>query len=393
VFKNTFTRRGRRFTVDKWSVKIQHRGERRTFSLKAANKAAAAAEARQIYEKLLNEGGASAGNSETADQRGAHKLGAKYWKEALIVRSPPAGSSQGKWSAWLDHEGIGYYFPLQPDSANGAAVEAARIYRKIRARGWPAVFELHPREVTVAFHWTDNPLAWTYTTFATLPLRERAVEKESAVWRIVVVDGDRGFQRATEFYINLHPGFTCEATFDTVEGARRWMRISRPELVLVNQDFPDMEAAKVLAELKSASPDTLGMLFSVYADSGQLFKCSPGGALGYLFKRTPPERMLEPLLNAPVMRPPPPHYLSAVAVNYFEQVLGRLELKPASSKLARLTPRESQILDYLSKGFPDKEIAAATGISAWTVHGHLKSIFEKLQVHNRLEAVLEYLNK
>jgi DNA-binding NarL/FixJ family response regulator len=136
------------------------------------------------------------------------------------------------------------------------------------------------------------------------------------------------------------------------------------------------------------------MLFSVYADSGQLFKCSPGGALGYLFKRTPPERMLEPLLNAST-RPssPPEQYLSAVALSYFQQVLSRLELKPSSSRLAGLTPRESQILEYLSKGFPDKEIAGAVGISAWTVHGHLKSIFEKLQVHNRLEAVLKYLNK
>jgi DNA-binding NarL/FixJ family response regulator len=408
LFQNTFTREGRKFTVDKWSVKIQHRGRRRTFSLRAMNRAEAAVEARQLYLKLLKDGWEGLEHDDglgrddngakfVAERSGANKLSVEYWRQALIVRSgtsPAAGSSKGRWSAWLDHEGAGYYFPLRPASAQWAAKEALEIYQKVRAVGWAAVFKLHPREVTVAFHWTHNPLAWTYTTFSTLLRRERSGPRSEPVWQVVVVESERELRHALEFYVNLHPGFACVATFASVEVARVWVSMGRPDLVLVNENLPDGGGAKALSELKRAAPRALGMLFSVYADSGQLFKCSPGGALGYLFKRTPPERMLEPLLNAST-RPssPPEQYLSAVALSYFQQVLSRLELKPSSSRLAGLTPRESQILEYLSKGFPDKEIAGAVGISAWTVHGHLKSIFEKLQVHNRLEAVLKYLNK
>ena len=61
--------------------------------------------------------------------------------------------------------------------------------------------------------------------------------------------------------------------------------------------------------------------------------------------------------------------------------------------MGKLTPREKEILDHLSKGYLDKEIAHALGISVWTVHGHLKKIFEKLQVHSRTEAVVKYLQK
>jgi DNA-binding CsgD family transcriptional regulator len=58
-----------------------------------------------------------------------------------------------------------------------------------------------------------------------------------------------------------------------------------------------------------------------------------------------------------------------------------------------LTSREREVLDYLSKGYIDKEIAEALGISAWTVHGHIKSIFEKFDVHSRTAAVVKYLQK
>jgi DNA-binding NarL/FixJ family response regulator len=405
VFQNSYTRRARRFTVDKWSVKIQYEGQRRTFSLKAINKGAAAEEARQLYLTLLKDGWEGLDNGQSLseqsgepavpEQRGQNKLTLRYWKQALVVRPGTAPSpEESPWSAWLDHEGAGYYFPLSSKSPAWAAAEALRIYEKVRALGWAAVFKVHPREVTVALHWKDNPLAWTYTTFSTLLQREKGREKITPVWRVQLIEADKGLRLAMEHYVNEHPGFICEATHETVKEARRWAYANCPDLVLVNESIADGEGAEVLAQLtKADSESTLGILFSVYADSAQLFKCSPGGALGYLFKRTPPERMLEPLLNASPVRPLPALFLSTLVAEYFQEVLNRVALKASSGKLASLTPRESQILEYLSKGFPDKEIAGAMGISAWTVHGHLKSIFEKLQVHNRLEAVLKYLNK
>lgn len=66
---------------------------------------------------------------------------------------------------------------------------------------------------------------------------------------------------------------------------------------------------------------------------------------------------------------------------------------PSSLETAGLTPREHEVLALLSKGELAKEIASSLGISIWTVHGHVKNIFEKLGVHTRTEAVVKYLQK
>ncbi|MGA2871453.1 MAG: LuxR C-terminal-related transcriptional regulator, partial [Verrucomicrobiota bacterium] len=77
---------------------------------------------------------------------------------------------------------------------------------------------------------------------------------------------------------------------------------------------------------------------------------------------------------------------------YFKKLLQ----SPSSgdkSALAKLTRRECEVLALLTKGLVDKEIAQAMGISIWTVHGYIKSIFERLKVHTRTEAVVRYLEK
>jgi len=61
--------------------------------------------------------------------------------------------------------------------------------------------------------------------------------------------------------------------------------------------------------------------------------------------------------------------------------------------MAKLTHREHEVLALLSKGYVDKEIADSLRISIWTVHGHVKNIFEKLGVHTRTEAVIKFLQK
>jgi len=70
-----------------------------------------------------------------------------------------------------------------------------------------------------------------------------------------------------------------------------------------------------------------------------------------------------------------------------------LRIDGYAHELVNLTPLEHEILDLLSKGHPDKEMAEILRISTWTVHGHLKKIFEKLGAHNRTDAVVKYLHK
>jgi DNA-binding NarL/FixJ family response regulator len=135
------------------------------------------------------------------------------------------------------------------------------------------------------------------------------------------------------------------------------------------------------------------LLFSVYEDSGELFKSTPGGSAGYLLKRTPPDQLLAPISGAPLEGPLSARKIARRVWNYFQEALTSLRSGDVAAEMEKLTPRECQVLDCLSRGYVDKEIAAALGISAWTVHGHVKNIFEKLGVHSRTEAVVRYLQR
>jgi DNA-binding NarL/FixJ family response regulator len=112
-----------------------------------------------------------------------------------------------------------------------------------------------------------------------------------------------------------------------------------------------------------------------------------------VLKRLPPERILEPVLGVLESGRTPLDILRRTAQAYFQRVLQSAPAREVSGTVAQLTRREQDVLDLLSKGYVDKEIAPALGISSWTVHEHLKRIFDKLQVRSRTEAVLAYLQK
>ncbi|HXT41667.1 MAG TPA: hypothetical protein VN887_16795 [Candidatus Angelobacter sp.] len=183
VFRNTYTRNGRTLRVKKWSVKIQHEGKRRTFSLAAASKMEAAREAHGIYQVVRS------GGWEAAARARAHtaspptrrvsiprrnellKSDVRYWRERLIhskyTEARPARPKE--FSVRIEDEGVYQYFPLGTDDAECAAGRALKIYQTIRTKGWEAAFREFPREIAVAIFWSTSPVACTYTTLYTLP--------------------------------------------------------------------------------------------------------------------------------------------------------------------------------------------------------------------------------
>ena len=81
------------------------------------------------------------------------------------------------------------------------------------------------------------------------------------------------------------------------------------------------------------------------------------------------------------------------AWQYFKDSLASMPVGQAARQLAHLTQREHQVLELLSKGHPDKDIADRLGISIYTVHEHVRNVFEKLGAHNRTEAAVKFLQK
>ncbi len=411
LFKNSFTRDGQRIALKGWSVKIQHQGRRCTFSLAAANRSTAAREAWQIYENILEHGweNVKTGRSGSALRTKLH-TGARIspgstatevedWRRRLIARKDPERSrteSDREFYVRIEHANRSHFFPLGTRDETQAAHQAMRIHQAVVNRGWTYANAAFSRELSIALRWQDNPLTWTYTTIHT-PGSDHAKQPPKVAVRpsleqsIALLEPDAGIRSAMEACASGQAGFRCTVSFARVAEALREIPRRLVSFVLANQDLPLEPGMASLNELQHLRPSLVVVFYSVFEDTDQLFKATPGGSGIYMLKRTPALRLFEPIaeLSGPVTR----EKITAHIRDYFQRLSASLPADPSSGKLAKLTPREHEVLALLSKGYLDKEIANSLGISIWTVHGHVKNIFEKLNVHSRSGAVVKFLQK
>lgn len=411
IFRNTYTRKGRTLRVKKWSVKIQHEGKRRTFSLAAASKAEAAREAQSIYQVVRAGGWEAAvrtpGHAASPLSRRASiprrnellKSDVRYWRERLIhSKYTDARPTRLKeFSVRIEDEGVYQYFPLGTDDAECAAGRALRIYQMIKAKGWGAAFQEFPREITVAIFWSTSPVACTYATLYTLPDSDPsnppgAAGRSPAEKKIVIVEADAEVRRTLVLWLCRQPGFRCASAFESAGEAQNAILKEPPDMLLVNRALPEMPVAEFLERLKVRLPDLPAFTYGVYQDSDQIFITLSGVTAGYIFRRRKPTELFEPIRGVLRHETLSAKELRLQIRDYFQSLFG-FTLAGDATPLASLTAREQEILSCVSKGFLDKEIAGALGISIWTVHNHLKHIYEKLNVHTRTEAVLKYLQK
>lgn len=176
------------------------------------------------------------------------------------------------------------------------------------------------------------------------------------------------------------------------------------KLILVDLELPDGNGMELLAEL-THYPATK-IVTTLYSDDDHLFPALQRGADGYLLKEDRFEVLVEELQKIVRGQPPLSPAIARRLLTHFRGGLGAdaapdsgfmpaagfstskpvpIETKPDHD---RLTPRESEVLTYLSKGFTIKEIASLMGIKWFTVNDHIKSIYKKLNVSSRAEAAV-----
>jgi len=178
------------------------------------------------------------------------------------------------------------------------------------------------------------------------------------------------------------------------------------KLIMVDLELPDGNGLELLAEL-TQYPATK-IVTTLYSDDDHLFPALQCGADGYLLKEDRFEVLVEELQKIVRGQPPLSPAIARRLLTHFRQG-GRndgparesgfstpMDLAGNSGPVAmgkvpdheRLTPRESEVLTYLSKGFTIKEIASLMGIKWFTVNDHIKSIYKKLNVSSRAEAAV-----
>jgi DNA-binding NarL/FixJ family response regulator len=327
------------------------------------------------------------------------KTDTRYWRQRLLLRRyrfPASGESEQDLAAQIDHAGIGFFFPLGTPDVETAAAKAGQIYQAVVKQGWSAACRHFSRELIVSFEWCMNPVLWTYTTIHTMVGGKKEPQSDTSPrnpnrQHVLVVELDAGIRQALCWSIDQQAGFVsvpCDSTASFTYA----LKLHKPRMVLLNRNMAGRIGFKSAGAVTPILPGVPALTYSVHADGDHMFISTPGGAGSYLVKRVKPDRLLEPILKVASRSELMTEDFPQRVKYYFQQLL---QLHPShdSLALAKLTHREQEVMQLLSKGCVDKEIAQAMGISLWTVHGHIKNIFERLQVRTRTEAVIRYLEK
>jgi DNA-binding NarL/FixJ family response regulator len=203
--------------------------------------------------------------------------------------------------------------------------------------------------------------------------------------KVAIVEDNAGVREGWAKLIAAEPGFRCVDTCETAEVALRRLPACQPDVVLMDINLPGMSGIECTAHLKALLPQAQILMVTVYADTEHVFEALKVGASGYLLKCTDPGELTRSI--ADVMRggAPMTGQIARLVIETFRQP----SRSPASLE-AQLTARETEILEHLSRGYANKEIAARLGTSTETVRVHVRHIYEKLHVHSRTEAAAKY---
>ncbi len=203
--------------------------------------------------------------------------------------------------------------------------------------------------------------------------------------KVAIVDDDEGIRGSLSALIKRAKDFKLLGEFANGATALKEIPKLGADVVLMDINLPDVKGYECVRQLKEKHPGIQFLMLTVYEDSDSLFNSLRAGASGYLLKRTAAARLLEAIRDVYEGGSPMTPQLARRVVQFFS--------KPASESipLARLTPSEREFLGQLANGYAYKEIADRMCISIDTVRSYVRTVYEKLHVHSRTEAVVKYL--
>ena len=203
--------------------------------------------------------------------------------------------------------------------------------------------------------------------------------------RVAIVEDDRATREGLCMLINGTPGYRCVGTYGWVEDALRQAGDAAPDVLLLDINLPGMSGSEGVKLLKEKCPSVQVLMLTIYDDQEMVFESICNGACGYLLKKTPPARLLDAIREAHEGGAPMSPEIARKVVTLFQKT------GPPQKLEAHLTPSEVRLLKLLAEGYSYLAAAGQLNISVNTVRNYIRSIYEKLHVHSRSEAVSKAL--
>lgn len=204
-------------------------------------------------------------------------------------------------------------------------------------------------------------------------------------WRVALLEDDSVARRYFESCVAAHDQLELVASFATLGAATQWFEQHTADVLLTDLALPDGHGLTLIRELSRSQPACEILVVSVFGDEDSVIACIKAGALGYIHKDSAPDDVGQTIIDVK-------HGASPISPMIARKMLAHLRGPvPAVPRPAPqlLSPRESEVLELMARGYSYAEIARSQTVSIHTVQTHIKNLYGKLAVHSRSEAVFE----
>lgn len=203
--------------------------------------------------------------------------------------------------------------------------------------------------------------------------------------RVAIVEDDTRVREGLGMIIGATPGYECAGTFRSAEDALRSLRGAGADVMLLDINLPGMLGSEAVRLFREKFPALQVLMLSVYDGQDKVFDSICNGACGYLLKKTPPARLLESIREAHEGGSPMSPEIARKVITLFQKT-------ERPEKLDRpLNEKETRLLKFLAEGYSYQDAADRMNVSVNTVRNYIRSIYEKLHVSSKSEAVSKAL--
>ena len=201
--------------------------------------------------------------------------------------------------------------------------------------------------------------------------------------RVFIIDDNRLLREGLVFMLAEQEGLAVVGSEENGGEAMEQIKALRPDVVLVDIGLPADDGIEVTRALRQDLPEVRVIILGMPDLTNEIMACIEAGAAGYVLKEASFDYLVETIRSA---HRGESFCSPRMAASLFSRV-AELAGERIPNSPVKLTPREVEIINRIAEGLSNKEIAQRLTVEVQTVKNHIHNILDKLQLHNRLEAV------
>jgi NarL family two-component system response regulator LiaR len=208
--------------------------------------------------------------------------------------------------------------------------------------------------------------------------------------KIIIADDHEVVREGTRTLLEREPDMEVVGEANNGEEAIKLIEKLHPDVAILDISMPKLSGIEVTRQVKPRFPSLAILILSAYDDDEYIFALLEAGAAGYLLKDVPAREIVDAVRSVysgeSVLHP-------SIARKVIQRAIAGTAKKSEDKLDVKLSEREIEVLKLAAKGMTNKDIADNLCISIRTVQGHINSIFHKLNVGSRTEAVFQGVKK